>query len=113
VPPIASISPLLARLPERAAMLERVAHGFSTVPIPRCAAEQYPATILGRSDVTFYQRTLAWDHAAGILCLTEAGGKVSRFDGSAYRADDDRAGLIAAATPTLWEAALAQVEAAE
>jgi fructose-1,6-bisphosphatase/inositol monophosphatase family enzyme len=108
-PPIAAISSLLAPLPARAAMLRRVTQAFATVPIPRCAAEQYPAMILGRSDVTLYERTLAWDHAAGILCLTEAGGVVTRFDGTSYRADDERTGLIAACTPELWQSAFEQV----
>jgi fructose-1,6-bisphosphatase/inositol monophosphatase family enzyme len=109
VPPIAAISPLLAPMPDRADMLRRVERHFTTVPIPRCAAEQYPATILGISDVTLYERTLPWDHAAGVLCLTEAGGVVTRFDGTAYRADDDRSGLIAAATPAMWHAAFDQI----
>lgn len=109
VPPIASISSLLAPIPARAAMLARVSRHFTIVPIPRCAAEQYPATILGKSDVTLYERTLPWDHAAGTLCLTEAGGVVTRFDGTDYRADDDRTGLIAAATPELWQTAFDHV----
>jgi fructose-1,6-bisphosphatase/inositol monophosphatase family enzyme len=108
-PPIASISSLLAPISERAAMLDRVSRHFTTVPIPRCAAEQYPATVLGQSDVTLYERTLPWDHAAGVLCLTEAGGVATRFDGTAYRADDDRTGLLAAATPALWEEAFALI----
>lgn len=112
-PPIAAISALLAPVPARAAMLGRVAQHFKIVPIPRCAAEQYPAMILGKSDVTLYERTLAWDHAAGILCLTEAGGVAMRFDGSSYRADDDRTGLLAAATPALWQAAFEHVREGE
>lgn len=112
-PPIAAISALFAPLPARAAMLERVERHFRTVPIPRCAAEQYPALILGKSDVTLYERTLAWDHAAGVLCLTEAGGVATRFDGSGYRVDDDQAGLLAAATPALWQAAFEQVREAQ
>lgn len=108
-PPIAAISALLAPLAERAGMLGRVQRQFRTVAIPRCAAEQYPATILGKSDVTLYERTLPWDHAAGVLCLTEAGGVVTRFDGTAYRADDDRTGLVAAATPALWQTAIDQI----
>jgi fructose-1,6-bisphosphatase/inositol monophosphatase family enzyme len=108
-PPIAAISPLLASQPSRAAMLERIGNHFTLVPIPRCAAEQYPAMILGKSDVTLYERTLAWDHSAGVLCLTEAGGMATRFDGSGYRADDDRTGLLAAATPALWQAAFDHV----
>lgn len=112
--PIAAISALLAPLPARAAMLSRVTRHFGTVSIPRCAAEQYPAMILGKSDITLYERTYAWDHAAGILCLTEAGGVATRFDGSAYRADDEgRSGLLAAVTPALWQAAFAQVRESE
>ncbi len=108
-PPIAAISALLAVQKGRAAMLGRVERHFTTVAIPRCAAEQYPATILGKSDVTLYERTLPWDHAAGVLCLTEAGGVVTRFDGGEYRVDDDLTGLVAAATPALWHAAYEQI----
>jgi len=100
--PIASVSSLLEQASHRTALLERVRSAFQTVPIPRCAAEQYPAMILGRSDLTLFERTLPWDHAAGVLCLTEAGGVATRFDGSPYRVDDQRSGLIAAATPALW-----------
>jgi fructose-1,6-bisphosphatase/inositol monophosphatase family enzyme len=108
-PPIMAISALLASVPVRAAMLDRVARHFTIVASPRCAAEQYPAIVSGKADITLFERTLAWDHAAGILCLTEAGGVATRFDGSAYRVDDDLTGLIAAATPQLWQAAFDQV----
>jgi myo-inositol-1(or 4)-monophosphatase len=40
-----------------------------------------------------------WDSAAGILLVTEAGGCVSRFDGSPYSPGDED--LLAAATPAL------------
>jgi fructose-1,6-bisphosphatase/inositol monophosphatase family enzyme len=109
--PIAAISPLLAPIPERAPLLAEISHQFTTVPIPRCAAEQYPAMILGRSDITLYERTLPWDHAAGIICLAEAGGVATRFDGTNYRTDDDRTGLIAAATPQLWRLAFDRIRA--
>ena len=63
-----------------------------------------PRVALGQNDVSIFERTLAWDHAAGALFLNEAGGKVARGDGSAYRVDEpDRKGLIAAATPALWD----------
>jgi fructose-1,6-bisphosphatase/inositol monophosphatase family enzyme len=78
---------------------------FEPVAIPRCAAEQYPRIILGVNDLTLFERTLPWDHAAGVLCLTEAGGVATRFDGSPYRVDDLRSGLIAASTPALWDEA--------
>ena len=73
------------------------------VDIPRCAAEQYPRLALGVNDLSVFERTLAWDHAAGVLFLNEAGGKAAREDGSPYRVDDHRRGLIAAASPALWD----------
>jgi fructose-1,6-bisphosphatase/inositol monophosphatase family enzyme len=46
---------------------------------------------------------LPWDHAAGCLFLNEAGGKCARQDGSSYRVDGNRKGMIAAATAELWD----------
>jgi fructose-1,6-bisphosphatase/inositol monophosphatase family enzyme len=104
--PSAAISSLLEKSARGVEVVSRISEGFETLPIPRCAAEQYPRIILGVNDITLYERTLAWDHAAGALCLSEAGGVVTRFDGSPYRVDDDRTGLIAAATPALWQLAI-------
>jgi fructose-1,6-bisphosphatase/inositol monophosphatase family enzyme len=79
---------------------------FDIVPIPRCAAEHYPRVALGQNDVALFQRTLPWDHAAGTLFLSEAGGWASRWDGSAYRIGDGKPGLIVARTPALGRRAL-------
>ena len=74
------------------------------VDIPRCAAEQYPRLVLGVNDVSIFERTLAWDHAAGVLLVNEAGGKVARPDGQPYRVDEHlRPSLIGAASPALWD----------
>lgn len=100
--PIAAISSLFAKAPGRAVLFDEVQSRYETVPIPRCAAEIYPAMISGKSDIALFERTLPWDHAAGVLCLTEAGGIATRLDGSAYRIDDQTTGLVAAATPALW-----------
>jgi fructose-1,6-bisphosphatase/inositol monophosphatase family enzyme len=107
--PSAAVSSLFTSPQRRAELLSQMEPRFRTVTMPRCAAEQYPRLILGVNDITLYERTLAWDHAAGALCLTEAGGVLTRFDGSPYRVDEDRRGLIAAATPALWEMAFSQL----
>jgi fructose-1,6-bisphosphatase/inositol monophosphatase family enzyme len=81
------------------------------VDVPYCAAEQYPRLGLGENDVSMFEKTLAWDHAAGVLWLNEAGGRVSRPDGSAYRVDGDtHGGLIGAASPALWEELVERLE---
>ena len=103
-PPVAAISTIFMNPAERERVVARVAPHYRLVDIPRCAAEQYPRLALGTNDVSIFNRTLAWDHAAGALWLNEAGGMAARPDGSPYRVDEiDRTGLLCAASPALWE----------
>lgn len=102
-PPVAAISLVFADLARREALKTLIAPHYTLVDIPRCAAEQYPRIVLGENDVSVFERTLSWDHAAGVLFLNEAGGKCARPDGTPYRVDEDRKGLIGAASPALWD----------
>lgn len=103
-PPIAAISLLFADPARREGLRTRIAPHYTVVDIPRCAAEQYPRIVLGQNDLSVFERTLAWDHAAGVLFVNEAGGKATRPDGSPYRVDRHlEPGLIAAASPALWD----------
>ncbi|GAA4005732.1 inositol monophosphatase family protein [Sphingomonas humi] len=98
------LSPLLQRRPERfAAVHARMAGRLETHEIPRCAAAHYPAMLLGAPALTYYERTLPWDHAPGALMIEEAGGRVARLDGSPYRLDEDRIGLLAATDAASWD----------
>ncbi|MCX7285365.1 MAG: inositol monophosphatase [Novosphingobium sp.] len=102
--PIAAISLIFVDKLKRAAMMEHIAPHYTLVDIPRCAAEQYPRIALGQNDVSLFEKTLAWDHAAGVLFLNEAGGKAARPDGSAYRVDRHlEPGLIGASSPQLFD----------
>src|SRR5688572_13682661 len=102
--PVAAVS-LIFMDPARREAVKSAIADYRQVDVPYCAAEQYPRLALGVNDVSIFERTLAWDHAAGVLWLNEAGGKAARFDGSPYRVDEwERKGLIGAATPALWEA---------
>ena len=110
-PPIAAISLVFADLAERERLKTRIAPHYTLVDIPRCAAEQYPRIVLGVNDITVFSRTLAWDHAAGVIFANEAGGKVCRPDGSPYRVDRHlERGMIGAATPQLWEELAARMQ---
>lgn len=110
--PVAAVSLIFQSEERRQALTEHVVPHYKLVDIPRCAAEQYPRLAMGQNDVSIFERTLAWDHAAGALWLNEAGGKVARPDGSAYLVDEyDRTGLIGAATPDLWDDLAAYVAA--
>lgn len=103
-PPVAAISLIFMEEARRKAVKRHIAPHYRLTHIPYCAAEQYPRLALGVNDVSIFERTLAWDHAAGVLWLNEAGGKAARPDGSPYRVDEwQRPGLLGAASPALWE----------
>jgi len=92
--------------PELREEIEQRAEGkLRCVGIPRCAAEQYPRVMLGQNDLALFWRTHVWDHAPGALILQEAGGKVARFDGTPYAVTQTGKGLLAAATPQMWDEA--------
>ena len=75
-------------------------------PRSTCAGVEYPRIIEGQADFLLFWRTLPWDHAPGALLLSEAGGVAIRPDGTAYRADDDRVGLVAGADEATAQAVL-------
>ena len=107
-PPVTAVSRIFLT-PEESAMVDaKLAPHYTLVDIPRCAAEQYPRLAMGENDISSFKRTLAWDHAAGVLWLNEAGGKAARLDGSAYRVDehgrdDTLKGLVGASSPAIWD----------
>ncbi len=103
-PPVVAVSRTFLTPEQNAMVDEKLAPHYQMVDIPRCAAEQYPRLALGENDISSFKRTLAWDHAAGVLWLNEAGGKAARLDGSAYRVDEqDKPGLLGASSPALWD----------
>lgn len=109
-PPVAAISKIFLTEEQRAQVDEKLAPYYTLVDIPRCAAEQYPRLALGENDVSSFKRTYAWDHAAGVLWLNEAGGKAARLDGSEYRVDEqDKPGLVGASSPAIWDEFVARV----
>lgn len=97
---------------QKARFSNEVALHYTLVEAPGAACEQYPLTVLGEHDVAIYERTLPWDHAAGSLFLGEAGGTCLRLDGTPYRVDDGRKGMIGAANRELFDQLLARLAAA-
>jgi len=103
--PVATLATQFMPAALRDQVVAAAEEAFEVRPIPRCAAEHYPRLCLGENHVALFQRTLPWDHAAGALLLTEAGGHVARWDGAPYRFHDGGIGILAASTPKLWERA--------
>lgn len=103
--PVAALATGFMTLEQREELLAAADSHYQIVDIPRCAAEQYPRLALGTNHISTFERSLPWDHAAGILFLNEAGGKVARWNGDAYRPADRRTGLLGASSPKLWDEA--------
>jgi fructose-1,6-bisphosphatase/inositol monophosphatase family enzyme len=65
----------------------------------RCAGREYVEMLAGKFSFCSYRMTKPWDHAAGALMLTEAGGDAVRFDGTPYGpAGAMEGGIVAAST---------------
>lgn len=88
---------LRARIEGRSAALGTILPGFL------CTGHEYPAVASGAQDFALFWRTEPWDHAAGVLFLTESGGCAARPDGTAYSVADSRAGLLIAQNEEIWQ----------
>jgi len=109
--PVAAVSRLFADPLRRDRVIAALA-SCQVTDSPRCAADQYPRVALGVHDITYFDRTISWDHAAGVLFLNECGGRAAHPDGAAYRVDQPRSGLLVATSPALWDAVAPGVAAA-
>ncbi len=68
-----------------------------------CAGHEYLRLVEGKADFAIYSRIRPWDHLAGALAVTEAGGAVAKWDGHPYTPQDDFGGLIVASNVKLQE----------
>lgn len=100
---LVAVTKLFASASQRDATIEVVGRTCDVVDSPRCAADQYPRVATGGNDATLFTRTIAWDHAAGVVFLNEAGGRAARQDGTAYACDRPDDGLIVATCHRRWE----------
>jgi len=73
-------------------------------PGPRAACITYPRLATRAADFALFGRLHPWDHAPGALLVAETGGAARRFDGGAYRADEEGMGLLIAADADHWSA---------
>jgi fructose-1,6-bisphosphatase/inositol monophosphatase family enzyme len=76
---------------------------FGRILSPRCAAHEYRMLAEGHADFALSCVLNPWDHAAGTLIVTEAGGHAALLDGTAYSALSRRGTLLTAASKAVWE----------
>jgi fructose-1,6-bisphosphatase/inositol monophosphatase family enzyme len=88
---------------ETKAHVEAASHRFAVLgPGTKCAGVDYPRLLNGDQDFILFHRTLPWDHAPGVLLLTEAGGAAHHLDGTPYSPSVPKAGLLNAADEACW-----------
>jgi fructose-1,6-bisphosphatase/inositol monophosphatase family enzyme len=75
--------------------------GFARVDGLRCSCHEYRMLVQGRFRFALSGQTKVWDHAAGVLALTEAGGVGRMLDGRAYAPSVRSGRLLVADTPAL------------
>ena len=75
----------------------------------RCSCHEYRMLAMGHADFCITGALEPWDHAAGALIVSEAGGHVAMADGSAYAPTRHDGIMIAASSKTAWDDVHARV----
>lgn len=68
----------------------------------RCAAHEYRLLAAGVTHFSIYAKLMPWDHLAGALIHTEAGGYSAMLDGSPYAAGKTSGGMLLAPDRESW-----------
>lgn len=76
--------------------------GFGRINSLRCSAHEYRMVAQGHADFVLSGSLHPWDHAAGALICTQAGGHVEMLSGGPYDATLRRGYLLAAPDKTTW-----------
>lgn len=79
----------------------------------RCVGHEHMARLAGLGHFGCYSRVLPWDHTAGFLLQTEAGGVARALDGSRYRPSDPSTGGLVAPDEDVWNSLHALLVAEE
>ncbi len=89
--------------PESRERMEASRARFALTDTFLASAFDYPAILTGERHFVNYRRTLPWDHAAGILMVTEAGGAAARPDRAPYTLTGTTEGILVVAGADIWE----------
>nr|NLI50124.1 inositol monophosphatase [Propionibacterium sp.] len=76
--------------------------GFDLRSSSHSCAVDYPALLLGDLDLVAFRHTQAWDHAAGVLMVTELGGFAAAHPGIPWRPGVRGPVLLSASSAELW-----------
>ncbi|MCC7049227.1 MAG: inositol monophosphatase [Alphaproteobacteria bacterium] len=97
-----SISYLFFPDPPRERLRAKVKEGLGPPTDRSCAARIYVDIAEGRQHFVLYRNMKPWDHLPGALIVAEAGGRVAKWDHSAYRPTDTGGGILVAGNREIW-----------
>jgi fructose-1,6-bisphosphatase/inositol monophosphatase family enzyme len=89
--------------PPREKLRAKVKEGLAPPTDRSCAARIYIDITEGRQHFVLFRNMKPWDHLPGALIVAEAGGRVAKWDRSAYRPTDTSGGILVAGHPESWE----------
>ena len=69
-----------SRTPALYDRIKAMREGLGPRRFDRCAAFEYIALLTGKAHYALFTRMMPWDHAAGVLMVSEAGGCYGYFD---------------------------------
>lgn len=99
---VSGILPFYLYHPEERQQLAQLMPTFRRMGTLRCSAHEYRLLADGREDFSVTAHLNPWDHAAGVLLLTEAGGVARMIDGRAYAPTLSKGRMLCARSETLW-----------
>jgi len=76
---------------------------FGNIETYMCCAHEYLDILAGEAYFCMYSRIRPWDHLAGGMMMSEAGGFVRKWDKSPYGPGDERGGLICTQDEAVWD----------
>lgn len=76
---------------------------FHRVNSLRCSCQEYRMVAQGRVDFVLSGVLKPWDHAAGVVAVSAAGGVARMLDGAPYRADRFEGVLLSARDEATWQ----------
>ena len=97
-------APALFPVAQRAALSARVAEHCPRTLSLRCSCHEYRLLLQGGAGWLVAPNPMPWDHAAGVLGVTELGGHAAFIeDGAPYTPTRQAGTLLVASTPSHWE----------
>lgn len=83
--------------------IEGKSHHLKSITTLGCAGHEYLRLAQDMVDFSIYTRIKPWDHLAGQLMVEEAGGYLTKWDGTPYTPQTKTGGIVAVTEKDNWQ----------